>query len=579
MLLGSVALSGQQSGSGPAYRAFISYSHVDLSQAVKVHRQLERYRLPSRLVGAQTGRGSVPARLTPIFRDVDELPASNDLNAEIKGALAASGALIVLCSPDARASRWVNREIELFREMHGDSRPVLAALIKGEPEESFPVALMAGGAEPIAADFRSDGDGNQLARLKLVAGLTGVSLNQLVQRDAQARVRRVMAVTGVALAALLVMAALLVAALRARSEADHQRAEAEGLVEYMLTDLRTRLKGVGRLDVMTAVNERAMTYYAADNSLKQLPPDSLTRRARILHALGEDDAARGDMSAALSKFREAHRTTAAVVAKLPGDADALFAHAQSEFWVGDAANRLEDRPTTERHWQAYLVQAQALARVEPGSTRALMEQGYAHGNICAFLQSDPEQRAAAMVHCRKSVAFEEAALEREPRNTDILSALANRYGWIALVDLKEKRTADALANRAKEAALIERLLSQDPANVDYGLRRSWNDLGMAKALAETGRPAQAAMLSAKAVERLDRLIARGGATVPLLEMRIKCLVGQITYLKSAGNPDWRPLLVKARTSLAAFAALDRGGKTPARMEALLLQLEHGGTGQ
>ena len=70
-----------------------------------------------------------------------------------------------------------------------------------------------------------------------------------------------MAVTGGALAALLAMTGMTIFAIQSRNEAQHQQAEAEGLVEYMLTDLRSELKGVGRLDVMTKVNERAMDYY------------------------------------------------------------------------------------------------------------------------------------------------------------------------------------------------------------------------------------------------------------------------------------------------------------------------------
>ncbi|PHQ62675.1 MAG: hypothetical protein COC10_10280, partial [Sphingobium sp.] len=53
------------------------------------------------------------------------------------------------------ASRWVEAEIALFRELHPD-RPVIAALVEGEPADSFPAALLArdpDGAvhEPIAA--------------------------------------------------------------------------------------------------------------------------------------------------------------------------------------------------------------------------------------------------------------------------------------------------------------------------------------------------------------------------------------------------------------------------------------------
>jgi tetratricopeptide (TPR) repeat protein len=559
------------------YRAFISYSHADLALAKRLHRALESYHLPKRLVGMETPRGVVPAGLGPIFRDVDELPASDDLNNEIKGALAASGALIILCSPQAKASRWVNREIELFREIHGTSRPILAALIDGEPEDAFPLQLVAGGGEPVAADFRKGGDGHQLARLKLVAGLTGIGLNTLVQRDAQAQVRRVTVITGIAIAALLIMALLLAAALRARTEADRQRAEAEGLVEYMLTDLRTRLKGVGRLDVMADVNARAMNYYDDEASLEGLPPESLARRARVLHAMGEDDEKLGQIDKALSKFREAHRTTAAVVGQLPDNGDAIFAHAQSEYWVGYAAQQLEQRETTEKHWRGYLMQAERLARVEPGSVRSLMEQGYAHGNMCAFFQSDDVSRNKAMAHCNQSVAFEQQALAKEPDNREIMGALANRLGWIAVVALREDRAQESLDYRTQEFALLERAIAKDPDNADFSERLVWSELGTASALSALGRNREAIATSRLSLSRIDSLIRRNGATSGLLELKLKARVVLLSFRKSGGDPAWTSEITPARAALADFTRMEGGGKTSVRYEQSINKLATGGS--
>jgi hypothetical protein len=280
---------------GPGgYRAFISYSHRDAAFGRRLHRRLEGYRLPRRLAGRGGARGPAPRRLVPIFRDREELPAAHDLTAQVRAALAASDSLVVVCSPNARGSPWVSREVEVFRALH-PYRPVLAALIEGEPEEAFPEPLRTGEVEPLAADFRKGRDGPRLGLLKLVAGVAGVGLDQLVQRDAQRRLRAVTAVTAGALVLALGMGGLAAFALQQRAEAERQRAEAEGLIEFMLTDLRTRLKGVGRLDVLTAVSERALDYYA-DQELRRLPADSLERRARILHAIGEDDMERGGPS-------------------------------------------------------------------------------------------------------------------------------------------------------------------------------------------------------------------------------------------------------------------------------------------
>jgi hypothetical protein len=128
---------------------------------------------------------------------------------------------------------------------------------------------------------------------------------------------------------MIAMALLTAFALSARAEAERQRSQAEGLVEFMLTDLREKLKGVGRIDVHSTVNERALAYYAAQGRLENLAADSVERRARVLHAMGEDYQRSGNYGEALGRFREAHAATAALLERRPQDPDAIFAHGQS----------------------------------------------------------------------------------------------------------------------------------------------------------------------------------------------------------------------------------------------------------
>jgi len=168
----------------PRYWAFISYSHHDARSAAALQRALETYRVPHRLIGRSTLLGEVPAYLKPVFRDRSELQAGADLTATVREALTASRYLIVVCSPSAARSSWVNREISEFKKLYGDGR-VLALIVAGEPfasripgredEECFPEALRHSLApdgqptgaplEPVAADLRRGGDGRRLAML------------------------------------------------------------------------------------------------------------------------------------------------------------------------------------------------------------------------------------------------------------------------------------------------------------------------------------------------------------------------------------------------------------------------------
>ena len=206
-------MSGQTAGTSGSYKykAFISYSHRDRAWVDWLHKALEGYRIPKRLVGNPGRDGPIPARLFPIFRDREELSSSPDLNDQIKAALVQSAYLIVICSPNSADSLWVNEEILTFKRIARENR-VLAFIIGGEPDaadkagmdvkrECFPRSLKyklgSDGdcgvvrAEPIAADARREGDGRENAKLKLVAGLLGIGYDTLKRREVEARRVRV----------------------------------------------------------------------------------------------------------------------------------------------------------------------------------------------------------------------------------------------------------------------------------------------------------------------------------------------------------------------------------------------------
>jgi tetratricopeptide (TPR) repeat protein len=455
-------------GSAGGYVAFISYSHRDAAIGRWLHSRLESYRLPKRLAGTEGEDGTVPARLTPIFRDRDELPAAGDLSEKVRAALAVSKNLIVVCSPNSAASPWVAKEITTFRELHPD-RPIFTAIVEGEPDQCFPPVLREGGVEPLAADLRKEGDGRRLGLLKLVAGLAGVGLDALVQRDAARRVRRVGYLTAVAMAAMLVMAFLTAFALSARGEAERQRGEAEGMVEFMITDLRKDLQNAGNLKILDAANQRALDYYRHQD-LTSLSPESLERRARILHNMGEDDIARDKLDRALARFREAAATTARLLAETPDDPDRIFNQAQSEFWIGNVAYDRGDKATARQGFERYLALARRLMAVAPADPRGRQELSYAQQSVCAIALEERNDPDGTVAICRASLAtmLQVAGTSKDP---DVINSIANRSAWLA--DAYRMRGEDnrAWSLRLRQEQLLEELLKRDTSSFKY--REAW----------------------------------------------------------------------------------------------------------
>ena len=207
--------------------------------ARRLHRGLEAYRLPRALVGTAGDNGLLPARLRPVFRDEDELAGAAELGPKLRGALAQAAALIVVASPHAARSAWVDQEIRSFKTMHPD-RPVFAVIARGVPgdaeQECFPeplrFALHADGTtdrtralEPLAPDAQKLD--RRAVKLKLIAGLLGIGYGVLADRENRRQRNRVVAIATVSTMLVVVLSLLSVAAIGYARVAVAERRKAE----------------------------------------------------------------------------------------------------------------------------------------------------------------------------------------------------------------------------------------------------------------------------------------------------------------------------------------------------------------
>ena len=463
-----------------SYKAFITYSHSDSKVAAWLQRKLESYSVPKRLVGQASRRGAIPPRLRPIFRDREELSAGSNLAESISTSLRYSEFLICICSPAARKSRWVNLEIEEFRREHGDDR-IICVVVDGDPyatrrgdpdRECFPPALGLDGTgadgsvpstvEHVAADLRPGIDGYKGALLKIVAGLIGIGLDELVQRDAQRRAVRMLGFSLVSGAGMIAMAILAFIAVEARNAEELRRADAENLIEFMLTDLRDRLEPVGRLDALDAVGQEAIDYYSrqdlADHSV-----DALGRRARAFHLLGEVDDLRGDLQRARDAFDEAYQTTGELVRRFPDDGQRVFDHAQSVFWVGYLDWQLGELERTQAAFLEYLELSKRLGTIDPERIDWLAEQGHANINMGVYAM-DTGANIDAIGYFESARDIFERTGKRDPDNSEWAMLLGQAHAWLANAFENSGEPAKAISHRESEANIYTRLLSADASN-------------------------------------------------------------------------------------------------------------------
>ena len=379
--------------------AFISYSHADRRVARWLHRAIEGYRFPSRLRAQAEGRAP---RLSPVFLDREELPSSTDLVESVRLALEQSECLIVVCSPAAARSKWVNEEVRRFKVLGRGAR-IICLLVAGEPraadkgspaeEECLPPALrfhvqdgeltQVPAPEPLAADLRPGGDGRRDAKLKIIAGLIGTGLDDLRQRDQARRQRRLVAVGAAAVIGCVVFAGLAVAALLARNEAERQRRIAE---QKSLTAERTAAFMVSLFRVSDPSEARGNTITAReilDRGARQIDMslrDEPQVRAELSTTLGEVYTGLGLYNSAfrlLSKARQVPEQAADAQLRQ------AISLAELEFQRGNDARADELLRTAEG------LAAQPGVNAGPAlRARLLLDRG----DVAAFLERDDQAR-------------------------------------------------------------------------------------------------------------------------------------------------------------------------------------------
>jgi WD40 repeat protein len=179
--------------------AFISYSRRDKDFASRLGAALRAYKPPK-------GLGLEPRHLD-IFRDEEDFTGV-EYHEAVHRHLRASSRLVLICSPSARKSEYVNDEIRQFVAMRGGDS-IVPVLVSGLPnnearddqegEKAFPEALCEALRMPLAIDYRGfDPGGKQKvnkdafhgAWCSLLANLYGLSRSEIEQREKKRETRR-----------------------------------------------------------------------------------------------------------------------------------------------------------------------------------------------------------------------------------------------------------------------------------------------------------------------------------------------------------------------------------------------------
>ncbi len=247
-----------------AHDIFISYSRKDTLFATALHKALQKYTPPRGL--------NAPRRRLNVFRDTEDLTGT-EYYASIDRHLRGSRRLLVICSPHAHRSKFVDDEIRRFAESHtgADIVPVLIAGVPNheatpatEAEMAFPPALYEMLKLPLASDYRgfdpaADRIGSSHWRgawFKLLADIYGCSRAEIEERERRRRFRQRVAWSGASAAGLAVLGGLLYLAEVQRSSATSLQLANQSMA---LADSDPELGTVRALEALARAPTRAAT--------------------------------------------------------------------------------------------------------------------------------------------------------------------------------------------------------------------------------------------------------------------------------------------------------------------------------
>ena len=272
----------------------------------------------------------------------------------------------------------------------------------------------------------------------------------------QTRIRQVALATLVLL--FMVSSGLAVIATQQTAKATASKDKAEGLIEFMLGDLREQLDPIGKLNVLQGVGEKALAYY------QDTPDGDLMQQANSLKLLAEINVNKSEFEVAKQQLEQALALLNRVDRSHPDDMKQyLFLMGNVHYWLGLIPFYLQDYTLTQQHWLTYLDYAQQLLALDPNDIALQSEIGHGQHNLGAVASTIGDTKGAKY-YFDLALATKRKVLEIEPTNFEYFDSYIATLGWWAHIESAEGQINTAIRQAEYALQLADRFLATDSDN-------------------------------------------------------------------------------------------------------------------
>ncbi|MBB3221373.1 nSTAND1 domain-containing NTPase [Pseudoduganella umbonata] len=316
--------------------------------------------------------------------------------------------------------------------------------------------------------------GIQANQARAVQASADISLSAQESEFVAASLRRVklgerVRVAIVAVIALLALLAgvLGLTARAAQQDAERRRADAEGLLGFMLGDFADKLRPLGRLELLDDVSKRALAYLAGGKD--DGDPRTAVQRAKALQVIAEVDIARAKPDSAQTALLAARGILAKQLERVPDDRAALKAQGAVAFWLSQVHRNRDDWPGALNHLVQYRDLSRKLVALAPDDADSMLELSYALNGI-GTIRIGMRDFIAASAAFEESIRLKRAVIKRKQNDAALMMSLANSYSWLAKANAARGALASAKALYETERQLIHPVLEGNRSNAEWGIR-------------------------------------------------------------------------------------------------------------